>query len=306
MLTNHLGEIFALLTALLWTASAIIFESVSRKIDSMVVNLMRLAMALVMLSIYTWVTRGFILPFDATFHQWFWLLVSGIVGFVFGDLFLFQAFATIGSRISMLIMSMVPPLTAILGLIFLGERMSLKNLMGMAITLFGIALVVLKHRPTETEPQPETKSSEEKKLPVSGIMCAVLGAIGQAVGMVTGKLGLGNYNAFSAAQIRLIAGVAGFTIILGFAKKWPPFFKTCRNKKSMSILAFAAFIGSFIGVSLSMLSIQYTSTGIASTIIALVPVLIIVPSVIVFHEKVTFKEVIAAFIAVAGTAIFFL
>ena len=68
----------------------------------------------VITSLYTLVVRGKILPFDADSETWFWLLISGLVGFVIGDIMLFQAFVTIGARVSMLVMSLVPPITAIL------------------------------------------------------------------------------------------------------------------------------------------------------------------------------------------------
>lgn len=56
-----------------------------------------------------------VLPFDAQAEQWAWLALSGIVGFVIGDLLLFQSYVIIGARIAMLIMALAPPITAFAG-----------------------------------------------------------------------------------------------------------------------------------------------------------------------------------------------
>src|ERR1035437_9943246 len=108
MFSSHIGEFAALLTACCWTATALAFESASNKVGSIAVNLIRLLLAFCYLSIFTLITRNMALPLDATGSMWTWLSISGFIGFVIGDLFLFKAFSIIGSRISMLIMTIVP------------------------------------------------------------------------------------------------------------------------------------------------------------------------------------------------------
>ena len=66
------------------------------------------------------------------------------------------------------------------------------------------------------------------------------------------------------------------------------------------------FFGPFLGVSFSLVAVKYTEAGIASTIMALVPVFIIIPAVVLFKQKVTIREVIGSLISVAGVALFFL
>ena len=142
MFQSHIGEIAALATALCWTITAVTFETAGKKVGSISVNLIRLIFALILISIYNFFSRGMILPIDASSSTWLWLTFSGIIGFVIGDLFLFQAFVEVGSRISMLIMSTVPPITAITGFIIMGEKITTLGLAGMIITIIGIALVI--------------------------------------------------------------------------------------------------------------------------------------------------------------------
>jgi drug/metabolite transporter (DMT)-like permease len=112
---SRVGELAALGTALCWTITALSFESAGKRIGSLTVNLIRLLMAAVFFALYGWLVRGLAVPTDAGAYAWTWLGLSGLVGFLIGDLLLFQAFVDIGARISMLIYASVPPITALLG-----------------------------------------------------------------------------------------------------------------------------------------------------------------------------------------------
>jgi len=296
-ITSHLGELSALVTAACWTATSMAFESAGKKVGSLSVNLIRLVMALVLLGIFTSITRGHFFPFEAGSHAWLWLSLSGLVGFVIGDLLLFQAFVVVGARVSMLIMSLTPPLTALFGLIILGERMTLINIMGMMLTISGIALVILG--------RPVKGKRFSLNFPLAGLFLALGGAAGQALGLVLSKLGMGDLNAFMSTQIRVIAGIVGFSLVFFVIRRWGNVWKAVRHKQAMGRISIGAFFGPFLGVSFSLLAVKFTSTGIASTLMALTPVMIILPARYIFKEKITTKEVIGAFIAVAGVVVFF-
>lgn len=298
MLESHLGELAALGTALCWTATSVSFELAGRKIGSLSVNLIRLVMAFFLIGIFTLFTRGMFLPLDASTDTWLWLSLSGLIGFVIGDLFLFQAFVEVGARISMLIMASSPPITAILGFIIMGEVLSVQEIIGMLITISGIATVIL------------VRKSGNKKLelahPIKGLTYALLGSLGQSLGLILSKKGMGNYNAFAATQIRIIFAIIGFSIVFTFLKKWPNIKTAIKNTDAMKKVSIGAFFGPFLGVSLSLIAIQFTTAGVASTLMGIVPVLIIAPSVIIFKEKISPKEIIGAIIAVVGVSLLFI
>lgn len=295
---NHLGEFAALLVAFFWTISALAFESASRKSGSLPVNFLRLIVGFIFLSTFTFIRRKLVLPTDASAENWMWLSLSGFVGFVFGDLFLFKAFTVIGSRFSMLIMTLVPPITALFGWIILGEHLTLVNYFGMALTFTGIALAIFNRN-----------GAGEKlslKLAPSGILYALGGAVGQALGLILSKLGVKDYDPFSATQIRVIAGLAGFSVLITLMRRWKNVGKAITDRKSMKALTLGAFFGPFLGVSFSLIAVIYTEAGIASTIMALVPIFIIIPYAILYKERIKPAEVIGAVISVAGVALFFI
>lgn len=297
MLQSHLGEIAALATALCWTITALAFESAGKKIGSLSVNFIRLVLAFIFIGIFTLLSRGMFLPMDAPDSAWFWLSISGAIGFVIGDLFLFQAYVEIGSRISLLIMSSVPPITAAAGFLIMGESITLLAICGMVVTIAGISIVIL------------SRSSGEKRIkfskPLRGIVFAVIGALGQAFGLIFSKLGMGTYNPFAATQIRIIAAIIGFSIVITVSGRWRSLYKGLTNYKAIGQTTIGAVFGPFVGVSLSLLAVQYTTTSIVSTITAISPVLIIPASVLVFKEKVPSREILGALISIIGVALLF-
>lgn len=297
-LENHYGELAALATACFWTVTALSFEFASKRVGSLAVNMIRLTLAFLLLAIFTFFSRGMLLPFDASPHAWFWLALSGLVGLVLGDYFLFKAYALISSRIAMLIMTTVPPMTALIGWLLLGEKMSLLHFFGMFLTVGGIFMAIFS--------MPENGNRIRLNYPVKGIIFALIGAAGQAGGLVLSKYGMAEYDAFAASHIRIIAGMVGYALIIIILRKSSLVTNALKDGKGMRAIGLGSFFGPFLGISFSLLAVKYTETGIAATIMAIVPILIIPPSVILFKEKFTWLEIAGAIISVAGVVLMFL
>jgi drug/metabolite transporter (DMT)-like permease len=294
----HIGELAALTTAICWVVTALAFESAGKKVGSLSVNLIRLLMAFVFISFFNLYNRGLFLPTDATSSAWIWLSVSGLIGFVIGDLFLFQAYVLIGSRISQLIMSTVPPMTAITGFFLMGETITALDFLGMVITICGIAIVIL----TKGEDKQSLKLSHS----VKGLTYAFIGAVGQAFGLVFSKYGMQSYDPFAATQIRIIIAIVGFIIVISVLKKWKEFLSAFKDRKSILHIGIGSVFGPFIGVSLSLLAAQHTATGIVATITSITPILIIPPAIILFKEKISTREIIGAVISLIGIILLFI
>ena len=293
----HIGEISALGVAVCWTLSALFFEKAGSKIGSLAVNVIRLTMAVALLGFGAWITRGFFFPTDATPYQWFWLSLSGFIGFFLGDLFLFHSYSIIGSRMAQLVMTLAPPITAFVGFIFLGEHLSFLQIMGISITVCGILIAMLGK---------EKGDKLNFNVPVKGFLFALGGAMGQALGLIVSKKGIGNYDAMSATQIRAITGGLSFILFVTFLRRWGSIRYAISEKSSIKFVLFGSLAGPVVGVALSLFAIQHTEAGVAATLMGLVPVFIILPSSIFFKERITPFQVLGAFISVAGCILLFL
>jgi len=200
-------------------------------------------------------------------------------------------------------MSLVPPITALIGWITLGEVLSGIEFLGMGITVAGISMVMLSRQNKGNK----FSLKKGKMGPVVlGSLLALGGAIGQAAGLVLSKKGMQDMDAFAATQIRIMAGVVGFLVVITLFKRWKQVHAAVKDLKAMKFMTIGSFTGPFLGVSFSLLAVQHTDTGVAATLMALTPVLIIPPAILLHKEKIHLMEIIGALISVGGVALFFL
>jgi drug/metabolite transporter (DMT)-like permease len=298
-LNAYLGEIAALLTSLAFSVTSTMFTLASRRIGSLVVNRLRLILAVLLLSLTHWFVLGSLLPLKAEPQRWFWLGLSGIVGLVLGDAFLFQAFVWIGPRLSMLMMSLAPVIAALVAWVFLGERLSLGQIGGILLTLAGIAWVVL-----ESGGSRQNKNRDYLR----GILFGLGAATGQALGLVLAKNGLGgDFSPISGNLIRMLTAMSVLWLITAFqGQAHQTFVRLNAHRRALLFLSVGAVTGPFLGVSLSLFAVQQTAVGVASTLMALPPVFLLPISYIFFKERFGWGAIAGTFVAVAGVALLFL
>ncbi len=293
----YLGELAALVSAFLWSGTSIAFTEASTRIGSVAVNITRLILALLYLCI-TIILLNLDLYINSS--QIFYLSLSGLVGLVFGDGFLFKSFQHIGARLSMLIMSLAPPISAILAYIFLDEIISVWGIIGILITILGITIVVL---------QKQENPSSKYKISRIGILYAFFGAVGQGTGLILAKLAFnqGEINGFVATFYRMIPAILVlFPLTVLIQKSVNPFRIYSTNKKALAFTVVGSIIGPYLGITFSLIAIANTYVGIAATIMATVPVIMLPLVKYYYREKLSLLSILGAFIAVGGIGILFL
>jgi len=299
MMSSHFGELAALSTALCWAFGSTFFTLGGSRIGSANVNRGRLVVAAIFLSITHLIITGSFIPIGAAPERWFWLGLSGIVGFVIGDGMLFEAFVLMGPRLSMLMMSLVPIMSAILGWIFLRETLSRLEILAILVTVGGIIWVVADKRTSSPHIQ-------GNKL-AWGIAFGVGGALGQTFGLVLSKKGLeGGFPALSGNIIRVVCAVLVIWLITLLSGKARGAIKSYKDKKALLALSAGSFFGPFIGVWFSLVSIKYARLGIATTLMSLTPIFLIPITRVIFKEKITFRAIAGTIIAIAGVAVLLL
>jgi drug/metabolite transporter (DMT)-like permease len=290
------GELSALLTACLWTGSALVFASATRRAGSVQVNITRLVLAALYLPV---VVLMFGLDVRLSSAQIVHLSLSGLVGLTLGDTFLFKAFQEIGARLSMLVMSLAPAIAALLAYGVLGESLSTAAVIGMAVTVTGIALVVLERNGAT----PEAAASGR------GLFLAFLGAVGQGAGLIFAKLAFreGPVNGFVATEVRIVASlVVLLPVAASLGKFRSPLTMYRDDPRAFGLTAVGSVLGPFLGISFSLIAVEYAEVGVAATIMAIVPVLMLPIVHYVGKERVSWRAVVGAVIAVGGVALLFL
>ena len=309
---TQLGEILSLVVALSWTATALFADDASHRIGPMCVNVIRLTLGALFLGLILWVTVGSPYPVHADGKTWFWLALSALVGYLFGDYCLFNCYVVIGARFGQLFMTLAPLMAALSAWALLGETLRPEAILAMAVTLTGIAISILSRGEDR-----RIRSS----LPLKGILLGIGAGTGQGVGLVLSKIGMEHYQAalppdapalfetmmpFASTMIRAIVGGLAFLLVMAATRQLPTLGKAFRDRSGMRSTVLTTLFGPVLGVSLSLMAVHYAPAGIASTLMALTPVLIILPYALLHKQKVRARELIGVGISMAGVALFFL
>ncbi len=292
-----LGEISALVTATLWGGTSIAFTAAIRRVGSVQVNVTRMLLAALYL-LATVLALGF--PTGVAGDQFLFLALSGLAGLVVGDSFLFKAYQEVGPRISMLVMSIAPAISALLAYVFLGEVLSLTAILGICVTVGGITLVIFDRQRGRTIQQP---------LNTVGVLSAFVGASGQAIGLILAKEAflLGPLHPMVATLIRVCVSVAVLgpaMMIVGLYKN--PFRTFRHEKRAFAFTSLGAFLGPFLGITGSLVAVSLTKVGIAATLLATTPIVMLPMVRYITKEELTWKAIVGAVVAVAGVAMLFL
>ena len=297
-MSNYLGEFSALGAALCWSLGPTLFTIASRQIGAVVSNRLRLLIAVFLFSITHFFVHGEFLPTQVDLSHWLWLGLSGIIGLVIGDTFLFQSLVILGPQFAMLIFSIFPILSSVIAWGFLNESLSLLKVLAIGITISGVMLVILGKRDLGT--------TMTRRRYIIGILFGLGGAIGQALGLILAKKGITTeLSGLTVTLIRVLPATIVIWLVALISGSINYTFNKLCSKEGMVIVV-ASFVGSFAGLWLSMLSIKYTSIGIASTLMALPPVFLLPVSRWVFKEKITLHSIVGTLIAVIGIAMIFL
>ncbi|MBW4639655.1 MAG: DMT family transporter, partial [Gloeocapsa sp. UFS-A4-WI-NPMV-4B04] len=233
------------------------------------------------------------------------ILLSGVVGIGIGDTAFFVALNSLGPRRALLMETLAPPMTAIGALIFLQEQLSVGAWCGLLLTILGVAWVVTERIPN---------SSAHSVNVARGISFGLLAALAMATGGILSRAVLANttISPLWAALLRLIAAVLVLLPSIWLRSKRREVIKPEKSSKikifqSLPVIGAifcAAFAGTYLGIWLQQTAIKFTATGIALTLTNTSP-LFVLPLAIYLGEKVSFRAIAGAVIAISGIAVLF-
>jgi len=297
MLESRIGEVAAIGTALLWSLTYVQFTVAVRRIGPSAVNRLRLLFALVLLIGAHCLFFRTPLPFGAEPAQWGWLALSGVIGFAISDALLFRAFFHIGAHRTSLVMSLVPLASALMAWGAFGQRMSPAQIGAGLLTVAGIALVVSSRRRSPT-------ISSQVTL---GVFFALGAVAAQSARYILSVQGMrGGLPPLSANVLQILAATVAVWAVALARQKGPSSFRGLRDPVAAGTTVGGAVSGPFLGVTLSLVALARAPVGVASTLMALTPVLLLPVSRFVFKEPITVRAIAGTALAVSGVALLFL
>lgn len=300
MFSAFQGEFAALATAICWTSSYILFTIAVRIAGPKWLNRWRLSVAVVLLLIVHWMVYGTPLPFGADLGRWGWLTLSGIVGFAISDAFLFRALLHLGAHRTSLITSLIPVMSTFLAWTIFREQLTVAQILSSAAIVAGISLVVSARPSSEHEPA-------ARKEVILGVLFALGTVLTQSLRYILSKQALGGeFPALSANVVQILAATIAVWLAALIGGNWKRDLDVFRNRKAALSMIGGAMAGPFIGVTLSMVALAKAQIGIASTLMALPPVLLLPFAYFVLKENIGPRAIAGTAMAIAGVACLFL
>ena len=291
---KFIGESAALSAAILWAISSVIYSRLGLKISPLQLNLYKGIIAIALIAI-TLLIQGTAL-INLSTSTVVLLTISGMIGIGLGDTAYFSALNSLGARRTLLLETSSPPMGALLALIFIGEQLAYSSWCGIFLTILGIAWVISERNPVD-----------QLSVSLQGIIWGILAAIAQALGAVISRYAL-IQSAVSPLESTLIRLIGGTVIVIGLL--FFPLTKQTKmqwqiSRRSLGVIAIAAFGSTYLGIWLQQISLKFAPTGIAQTFLATSP-LFILPIVALQGEKISLRAILGVVISLAGIALMFI
>lgn len=294
-----LGETVALLTSVMWAFTAVFFTFAGARIGSFAVNRVRLLMAVILLGLTLWITQGTPFVPGASPRHWLWFGLSGLIGLALGDSFLFQAFLELGPRKAALVMSSWPIFSALLSYLVLTQTLSLVEWLGILLTILGIAWVVLE----KSNSGGAVAGADFSK----GVFFAFAGAFCQALGIVVARKGLdGTITSLSGTMIRMLVAAAAIWAVTLLAGRAKESIIKMKDGRALFFTALGSIVGPFLGVWMSLVAVEHAKVGVASALMALMPVMMLPLGRIFFGDRITPRSVLGTLAAFFGVVVLFM
>ncbi len=303
MVSIRAAEAVALATALSWSATYVLFSIAVRRYGASALNRMRLLVALGLLFVVHTACYGSPIP-SADLTTWGWLAASGVLGFTLSDTLLFSALKRLGAHRTSLVMALVPVFSATIAWISLGEALSTWQVIAVGTVILGI-IVVLGRR--SESPSTSSRPKQDSGLVRTGVLFAMGAAAAQAGRYVLSKQGLStSIPPISANVIQILCATSAAWLIAAFrpGSAWPQ--RATDDRKATRAMLAGAFFGPFLGVTLSLVALRSAPVGVASTLMALVPVFLLPFSATGERARPGIRTIVGTALAVGGAAMLFL
>ncbi len=287
----HLGEFFALASAVVWAIAVILFRISGKTVSPFALNLFKNVVAVILfLPLLLLLGRPFLPAAPAADYGL--LLASGFLGIAVSDTLFFTALNLLGASLLAIVDCVYSPFIIVLSYVFLGERLNPWQFLGVLLIVAAIAVMAWKSAR-------ENGRLSRRDL-YRGIVLGVLAMLTVAVGIVMIKPMLAHTDVFWATAMRLAGGTVGLLLFLPFHPKrrtvLAPLFDISRWK----VLIPASIFGAFLSLLFWVAGMKYTLASIAAVLNQMNVIFVFILAAVFLGEKATPWKVGAVALAFIG------
>lgn len=283
------GEILSVGSAVIWAMAVLFYRVSGRSVHPLGLNLFKSLLGTVMV-VATMLLLGQPLLPKASGQDYFLISLSGILGIALSDTFFFQCLNLLGASLTAVIDCLYSPFVILFSFLFLGERLSPRQLLGVAFILSALILVSM---------------SKERGLPprknlLLGIGLGTLAMVTLAASIVMIKPLLAHSGVLWATLWRMAAAGAVLLVFLVFHSRRRMILGALAVPSNWRSMVPGTLLGAYISLVAWIAGMKYTLASIAAPLNQLNSIFIFVFAALFLKEKVTGAKLAAVALATLG------
>lgn len=288
-----LGEALALSAAVLWSFAVILFKKTGETVPALALNLFKNALVILLL-LATLIASGTGVLRDAPARQYAILLASGAIGIGLADTFFFLTLNRVGAGLQSIITTTYSPFIILAGVLFLGERLTPMQVVGVALILLAV-LGVMSMRSREPE-------SARRRL-VAGIVYGLLATSTQAVAVAMMKRTLEEVPLLWANLWRLVGGMAMTLVLIPLLPNRRAAWASLLDFRAWKVMVPASILGTYLSLLCWLGGMKYTQISTASVLNQTATLWTFLLAAVLLREPAGARRIAALLLGDAGVAL---
>jgi drug/metabolite transporter (DMT)-like permease len=292
-----LGEACALLAAVTWSVSVILFKR-SEAVSPAAMNLFKNVVAFALLAL-TMLCLGVWFPPQRSSADWARLVVSGVLGIAVADTLIFMALRRLGAGLLAVVDCVYAPTIVLLSMLLLGEDLGWAFAAGAVLVVAGVLVTT-----TESSPEPEQEHEHEGEGSRRwGIACGLTGIVAMAFGVILAKPVLTDGHLVEVTLVRLVAGIGAQLLWIAVGLGKSDTLEVFRKREVWRTLLPASVLGSYVAMLFWLGGFKWAPVSVASVLNQLSSVFTLILAWIFLREPMSGRRAFGTFIAVGGAAL---
>ncbi len=284
-----MGELYAVLAAMVWAFAVILFKRAGETVSPFALNLFRVVVSCGLLLIVMAVGRVELWR-QAPLQDYLILLASGIIAIAISDTLFHMCLNRVGAGINAIVDCLYSPFVVLFAWLLVGERLNSWQIGGMGCVIVGVLIA--------TRVQPPRNTSRRTLL--VGIGCGVLAMATIAFGIVIAKPVLDRSSVLWATTVRQIGCVAVMVPVALISPSRRRIFSVFAPRPELKFTLTGTVLGSFLALLLWIAGMKYTTASAAGILNQTSTIYILVFASLFLKEPFSRRKGLAAGVALLG------
>ncbi len=289
LLSDYLGEILALMTAMSWAFAVVLFKKSGEAVHPIALNLFKTVITAVLL-VPTMYLLGQTMAYEATTTDYILLLMSGALGIGIADTFFFMSLNALGAGLSAIVDCLYSPFIIALSFLWLGESLTPLQMIGTILIVSAVLTAAHEGR----------NHISGRRQVLLGILWGALAMGTMAVGIVMIKPILNRSPLLWVTEIRLIGGTAVLAFILWLRSDRRRIFRSMFARQRWGYTLSGSLIGTYIAMVLWLGGMKYTQASTAAALNQTSNIFIFIFAGLLLKERITPLRILGIALGVGG------